>query len=442
MTVINPLQHPQALFVGFAADDPRLARMQRLVGTYRVRAECNLDGLRPADWDVLVIQGQPLGWRAPGHIQVLAFATPDFGRIAYRAGTVVPDGKQPSRTLHVGEQLTDDVRRLITTEALPWLEGQEVIPYLQLRSGWESGSSSKDIDGDVTALWDRFVTDADGNVVLGAFPRGENSSCWAVPYSSDMPDLWLAAALQAWRKTDAGRFPDVAPWRAREPWVTSNERRLTRQLDALAAERDHAVSEFDQRELELRSAAQDAQLQAEQGPRRLLTAQSEDLVDAVKDAFGQLGYLVTDVDEERGVTGMVRVEDLHLTDPDKPERRIIAEVKGYTAGAKARDLIQISQHVARYIQREGVPPDQSLYVVNQFLGKDPDLRHPPLVGDAEGVDAFADGGGLIIDTRALFQLAEMVTDGRRSQGDARLQIASQLGVFDIAVLPDDPLPGP
>lgn len=439
MTVINPLQHPQALFVGFAADDPRLARMQRLVGAYQVQAECHMDGLRPGDWDVLVVEGQLIQWRVPDHLQVLAFATPDYGRMATDLSTAVPAGRQHGRTLHLGEHLSEDVRWLLRSEAFPWLEDQQTYPFLR-RKGWNS-ESTVDLNENQIASSESFISDADGNIVVGSFKRGANSWCWALPYQSKTPDLWLAAALQAWRKIDAIRFPNVDPWRAREPWITSNERRVTRQLNELHDERDRAISAFAQRELQLRSEVQEAQLQAEQGPRRLLTAQSDVLVHAVKDAFDSLGYEVTDVDEQLE-TGMARVEDLHITDPDQPDLRILAEVKGSTGGAKARDLLQISQHVVRYLQREGTPPDRAWYVVNQFLDKDPDLRLPPLVGDADGVDAFADGGGLILDTRDLFQLAEMVSEGRLAPKDARIQLASQLGVFDLGNLPEVNRPAP
>lgn len=440
--MINPLQHPQTLFVGFDADDPRLLRMQHLVGTFRVQDECLMHELRPGDWDLLVVESQPIGWRVPPHLQVLAFATPDYGHSADADWLMLHTGRQHSRTLRLGEELTEDVRKLLTSEALPWLEAQEKIPYLQEQSRWGAAPTPRDLPWDEKVSCQGFVTDADSNVVVGAFRRDLNSWCWAIPYRSTTPELWLAAALQEWRKTDATRFPDVSPWRAREPWITSDEITVMSELEALESERKRALSEFATREQALIAAVQDAHLVAEHGPRRLLTAQSDELVDAVKVAFERLGFDVTDVDEVRTANGMVRVEDLHLTDPDNPDLRILAEVKGYTGGAKARDLIQISQHVVRYVQREGVAPDRTWYVVNQFLNKDPDLRQPPLVGATEDVDAFADEGGLVIDTRELFRLAEMTSAGRVTQIEARSQLVSQRGIFAATSTQDEPAETP
>lgn len=98
-----------------------------------------------------------------------------------------------------------------------------------------------------------------------------------------------------------------------------------------------------------------ASQKAEQGARRLLTAQGEDLGEAVVLAFTDLGFDVQDLDEERDRSGLPRVEDLNLTCPDQPEVRILAEVKGYAKGAKAGDLIQIGHHAVRYTQRQGGP---------------------------------------------------------------------------------------
>ncbi len=172
-----------------------------------------------------------------------------------------------------------------------------------------------------------------------------------------------------------------------------------------------------------------ASQKAEQGPRRLLTAQGEELGAAVIAAFTELGFEVQDVDVERGRAGLARVEDLNLTCPDQPEVRILAEVKGYAGGAKASDLIQIGNHAVRYTQRQGVPPDLSWYVVNQFLDRDPELRQAPLAGAVEDVTAFAQGGGLIIDTRELFQLTEAVSGERVAAKEARASLLGQRGVF-------------
>ena len=82
MGIVNPLRHPQTLFVGFPDDDPRVARMGELVGEWRVLgAASELEELRPQDWDVLIAEGVGLGvdWPVPEHLHVLAFGCAHLG---------------------------------------------------------------------------------------------------------------------------------------------------------------------------------------------------------------------------------------------------------------------------------------------------------------------------------------------------------------------------
>ncbi len=434
VTVVNPLSHPQVLFRWFEEDDPRLTRMRHLVGASHLLTGDTLKGLRAEDWDVLVVERAPVTASIPRDVHVLALDSPSLGRPAFPWGSMHFSGRQPSRTMNIAADLPADVRELVLGEAIPWLKTQEALPYMQMRrhmmgptpSGGTPYFSISDID--LQTCW-RMVSDADGQLVVGAFPRGNDGWCWAIPYRSEHPELWLAAALTHWRQTDPVRFREVNPWRAREPWVTDEEREAHGQLAELKTERGRVLAELKDRELALDSAVLVASQKAEQGARRLLTAQGEDLGEAVVLAFTDLGFDVQDLDEERDRSGLARVEDLNLTCPDQPEVRILAEVKGYAKGAKAGDLIQIGHHAVRYTQRQGVPPDRSWYVINQFIDRDPDLRPAPLAGAVEDVAAFADGGGLIIDTRELFQLAEAVSGGRVAAEAARAALLAQRGVF-------------
>ncbi len=124
------------------------------------------------------------------------------------------------------------------------------------------------------------------------------------------------------------------------------------------------------------------------------------------------------------------MEDLRVTCPDQPDLLVIAEVKGYArGGAKASDLIQVSQHAMRFTQREGRAPDRAWYIVNQFASMDPDTRQKALAGASEDVEVFAQGGGLIVDSRDLFRLLQMVTVGSVEPADAREQLLAQRGIF-------------
>ncbi len=258
VTVVNPLSHPQVLFRGFEADDPRLVRMRHLVGASHVLTGDTLTGLRPEDWDVLVIERAPVTHSIPMRVHVLALDSPSMGDPSFSRASMHYSGRQPSRTMNIAKDLPADVRDLVVREAIPWLETQDALPYLQKRvhmrgptaSGRPPDSSIAEIE--LQDCW-TMVSDADGGLVVGAFPRGDGRWCWAVPYRSEPPELWLAAAMTHWRRSDPDRFPELNPWRTREPWVTGEEREARGQLAQLKTDRNRVLADLKERELELDS---------------------------------------------------------------------------------------------------------------------------------------------------------------------------------------------
>lgn len=434
MPVVNPLSHPQVLFLGFAPEDPRLERMQRRVATHRVLSSPEeIQQLRLADWDALVMEGGSVPYQA-SKIHVLAIGCQSLGQASSMWSTVTYSGAQRSHVLHITDDTSPDLRRLLNAEAIPWINSQDDVPYLQISV---SGSGivnpgARDIREGQLSGWAAIVTDADRNVVIGGFPRAADGKwVWAIPYRSPHPELWLDLAMAHWRTVDAERFPEIPQWRTRETWMTAAEREAQRQLAEAREEFDVAQEAFRKLEVELESAVLDAEKSAEKAERRLLTEQGEPLVEAVSHALNKLGFTIRDIDEERAARGLAKVEDLHVTCPDQPAVRIMAEVKGYArGGAKASDLIQMSQHAIRFLQREGTAPDRSWYVVNQFATTDPDTRQSALAGAPEDLAAFANGGGLIIDTRELFRLTTLVSEGRLQPRQARAALIDQQGLFD------------
>lgn len=405
--------------------------MRQLVGVSHVLATVDLAGLRSEDWDLIVVRGASLAYSIPETLHVLSFGALQVGPGKTSYGTLLFSGRQRGRTFRLTKQ-PPAVRDLIEREGVPWLNEQEALPYLQFKvlSLGPGSYPPRDLhEGELTSS-DPFIVDADGNFVMGAFPRSDATWTWAIPFVPAHPELWLLAALAWFREKQPERFPEVNPWRSRDQWRTQDERVAASELARLRSERAAAIAEFDARELELEAAKANAARAAELGPRRLLTAQSDELVDATVESLEALGFTVINVDHARLAAQQALVEDLHISVPERPDFHILGEVKGYTRGAKASDLIQIGQHALRYLQREGLPPDRCWYIVNQFLEKDPDDRQAPLPGAQEDISVFAEGGGLIIDTRELFLLSQRVADGALSPETAREMLLNATGVFD------------
>jgi hypothetical protein len=441
MVVIGKPTHPQVLFTGFEDTDPGFAAMSALVPTARLLADGEMNDLRAVEWDIVVSRETDVD--APDHMHVLALGCERVGLAKTSRGgsTVFYGGKQPSEILHVADDLPDAVRRLVVGELVPWLQAQPFRPFLMTSIGSglygtksvgfgrrvESSANPATLPQGLVAL----VRDADGNMIAGGFERYGGGWCWALPYVPKNPELWFATALSDWHERTPDKVPALPDWRSRVTWATPRETTSRADLAALRDERLQLLTDLDARETALRSAEMAAIAAADAGPRRLLTAQGDKLVDAVTDALETLGYTVANIDNEESTSGQPKVEDLRLSDPDEPGRTNITEVRGYTGGAKVSDLQRLARFAALYLLRTGALPTTRWYVVNQFINTDPDTRRRPLAGSEDDLSVFAEDGGLVIDTRDLFHLAHRVDDGGMSGAAARALLRRATGVLPM-----------
>jgi hypothetical protein len=406
---------PRVLFQGFEADDPQYEAMARLVPTARLMPERGFAALRSTEWDIVVSKAASIDTRGHMHGLALGCERPGSVMVSSSMATQVVWGSQPSAVMDVPDDLPDPIRRLVIGELIPYLQALTARPYML------TGGSTNTFP---------FVLVADRQMIAGAFAHAKNRWIWALPCLPEHPELWFAAALKDWHE----RTPDLVPltpgWISREAWMTGEEIAIRADLEALDIERTHLTDKLNSRELELKSAQSAATAAADSGLRRLLTGQGRPLVEVTIDALRRLKFGVEDVDEDL-TPGTPKVEDLRLTDPDEPVWTNITEVRGYTAGAKLSDLQKIGRYAALFVQRTGEFPKSRWYLVNQFLGADPDTRRPPLAGAEDDIKIFAEDGGLVIDTRGLFQLVRAVEEGRIDQAAARRLLRSSTGVFQF-----------
>ncbi|MGL5823436.1 MAG: hypothetical protein ACRCYU_01015 [Nocardioides sp.] len=316
---------------------------------------------------------------------------------------------RPSATYAAADELVPAVRPLI-----PSLADQLV----------ESGMSPvmrPAISPEPVGVLSPFLLNSERLPVAGYFRRNGDiiDECWWLPLEAPGPEKWIAAALATWRKTYPERFtPEEANWSAGSEWQSSEERQLTLALADLDALHSDAIRKYEADRNKLVVEMQVASERAEVGPRRLLTAQGEDLKNEVAEALRDLGYLVEDSDIESAKKGDL-LEDLRIRDPNDTTWIALAEVRGYTGGAKLSDLQRIARFVSRYAAANSTLPSASWYIVNQFVSNDPAKRPTPLASNPEEVAEFAEGGGLVVDTRDLFQLRERVRAGDLSKDGGR-----------------------
>jgi hypothetical protein len=413
--------HPRVLFTGFESEnDLQYQAMSRLVPTARLMPERGLLEVRAAEWDIVVSKAAPVDARP--HMHVLALGCSRVGTVSIRGAPTVVEyqGRRSSQIIDVPDDLPDGLRRLIMTDLLPYLRSRSFRPYLRLRSVGPVKSR-----GLVSTV--PFIVDAEQNVIAGAFEHHENRWCWALPYVPDHPELWFAAALEDWHQRTPELVPMISGWNTRETWMTQKELAIRADLDALEHERKRLIEKLNLRELELRSAQSTASAVVDRGIRQLLTSQGERLVRATIDALRQLEFDIEDVAGHAQPS--TDVEDLRLRDPDDPSWTNITRVRGYADSAQPDDLQGIAQFAELFSNRTGSLPRSCWYIVNQFFSTDPDLRHPPLEDRQEIIKLFEKIGGLVLDTRELFQLVRAVDASRMTPADARRKLRSSTGIF-------------
>lgn len=150
------------------------------------------------------------------------------------------------------------------------------------------------------------------------------------------------------------------------------------------------------------------------------------LVPCVKpEALSTLGFSVELRDEVNTVS---KREDLRITDPDDLDWLAICEVKGYKGGAGLDALRQVEHHAGLFAHDEGRLPSKWVIVNAQRL-QDPGTREVPYVTRTDDVGSLEDTGGLVLDTRALFEALQLVEGGLRGRDEVRALLRESISVL-------------
>jgi hypothetical protein len=272
-----------------------------------------------------------------------------------------------------------------------------------------------------------FLLGNDGTAVAGSFKRPSGAHCWALP--DFVVDLlpWAVVAIREWKLIAPDRFPGEPDWRRAERWATPPELGLIREEARLRAELQQIQARFDTRFGELSNQLGRLRTEGDRTNRALLAVQGDDLVRAVLYALRGLGFEVQEMDN----TGRSsKLEDLRVADSSKPGWMALAEVKGYArGGAKSGDLVQIGRFATLFAAEQKRPADAYWYVVNHSIAEDPSMRRPALAGSDDDLNVFAQGGGVVLDTRELFDLLFDVQVGATASQEARELLSGARGRF-------------
>lgn len=374
--------------------------------------------IRWLDWDVLITDiHQSFPWEETG-LRIVQIGGQPSGEVTTSDGAIealyLTD--RPGSALHVPETLPEEVREFVKRRLVPCLDVSKL--ERQIVHCRRPVSSDK---------WIPLLTNADGDPIALLYKPEEAREVWYFPEeASDVMDAFLSVAFERWHGEEPSRFPGTPDWTENPEWMTA-----TQQIRFTETMKDIAESRAQILQLEEAIAAGEVMIEtvhseAKTSHQRLMTSTGDELVSAVISALRTFEFDVVNLDDTIP-EGQPKLGDLKVTDD---ERKIMAEVKGYSKGAKANDLLAIGNHRRVYEKTHG-DLDGVWYIANTFLKTDPGVRAPALGSSQDQVDVFGEGGGLVVDSRDLFQLVKRVELGEISAKDARQQLMNATGRFAI-----------
>jgi len=227
------------------------------------------------------------------------------------------------------------------------------------------------------------------------YPRGV---AW-LPTEYENEAAWVDLLVTEWAQSDESAFPSRGDWTNSSEWMVPQEMQILSQIQALEQKKQQFIVEVDQQIGELSTKLGLAKADANEGQRRLITAQDEELVDEVAKTLKNIGFDVTRVDQLLSEKKPKR-EDLRLKHSDQggEEWNAIAEVRGYTrSGGTTADLQRLARFAELYSKETGQTPDKRIYIVNgQLELLPPSQRQEPLASAAEDLQIFSESDGILI----------------------------------------------
>lgn len=406
MTVYNEQPKPRVLFED--VPDDIFEQMAPLVPTAR-RVEEG-EEVHETEYDLLVTFSAYANARSR-HLHVLAFGPSRIG--------IFPSGAPHSEStttlasrVQISMEVDSEAKQLIERSVIGTMPDGEKAVFTS------AGHRSKFVPivalGDeayrYVFLWKRGSAE---------FPAGLTL---VLPGTVTEHKDWLIWFLEYLHGVDAATFPAAPDWRKSPMWATAGTLERHRVLDKARQEKADELARLEQVERDAQEKLEAAQREDADGMLRLLTAGGDELVTAVIDALQVLGFIAQDMDGHHDAKTKAKLEDLRITDPETEDWICLAEVKGYTKGAKTSDVAQIiGRPLRNYRDEAGKYPSAVWHIVNPFREKDPSTRAVAIPNDLD-LGPLADADGALIDTRDLFLAVRDVEAGAATAEDIRASL--------------------
>lgn len=371
-------------------------------------------------WDALVVVGKlPSYIPRASHLRVVQLGGQPIGTFAGKGGPRSNDysisrNRTPGHELVIPHGLGDARTEFVKQHLIPILpekpHDRSAIPKPVLATDEE---------------WCPILENADGRAIAVVYrPHNYAQEVWYLPEEGTaVLDAVIALAFEEWSAQAPERFPSSPKWTTREQWMSAHHHQRicaahekTHQLENQIAQ---LTTEIETQETELEKIHDEA---ARSFHQRLLTEYDDALVDAVAQTLEVLGFAVVNLDKQLA-PGEPKMGDLLVSEG---EWKAVVEVKGYTKGAKANDLLTVNRHRRMY-ERKHDSVQGVWYVVNSWRLTSPDSRQKMLNGFDDHIEEFGQDDGLTVDTRDLFKLLKQVESDDLDAAEARKTLVAQTG---------------
>lgn len=255
-----------------------------------------------------------------------------------------------------------------------------------------------------------LVTERDGKLNL------------VLPAETQQHEAWLRLFLDMVGNVDPGTVPPDLDWKTSARWSPPEVRKHVCDLRALRQAHEEALKEFERREQEIQAQLEESTRLADEGTRRILTDDGDELVEAVTTVLEDLGFTVRNMDDHHDERTGAKLEDLRVEDPTDADWLTLVEVKGYAKGAKVNDVPQITGRPAvAYTKETGQEPPAVWHIVNAWRGTNPTTRVQAIPND-DDLRPLTEAAGALIDTRDLFEAWREVSAGIADAGSVRASL--------------------
>lgn len=239
---------------------------------------------------------------------------------------------------------------------------------------------------------------------------------------------WIKLIAVLWSKIDEDTFSNFSDWHNDRTWLSNDELEIKNEIDDLLGKKEKLISQIDNKIQELNKLLIDKTFEANNGIRRLLTAQGDDLVNEVGKSFESFGFSVKYMDNEL-TTNQPKREDLRLSEPESQDWEAIVEVRGYSkSSGQTYDLSRLNRFAEFYLNEKGKLPDKRIYVINGQIELMPTQRQRPMLSAKEDIEIFKEQNGLIISTINLFKLLK---EPEEKKAIIKEKIKNTFGVLSV-----------